>query len=924
MTGPGVDHRLGTPPVGSRAIVAAATRTVRAVVLFALLLPDTLAAQDPRQVALLRGQIGIDPEPGSLLATPARLTVSGLPLPEALSRLAERSRVQIAFSPTLLPARHNVDCDCATLNTARALDRLLAGTDLGYAELGSQIVVVPLAPPEPPPLNGTIRGRVRTEVAFPMEDATAHLVAAADSTAHRVTMSDRLGFFAFHDLLPGDYVLTVGRIGYAPLEEEITLGSGTVAHVDLELTEQPVALEEVQVDVLGTRHRARFRQSAGETVQEIDRAQLRLIPGVAEPDPMRTLDALPGVTRLSDIGASFHVRGGSSDQNLVLLDGVPIFNPFHSLGLFSVFSADMVRRTELRSGGFPAEFGGRASSVLLVESDLGDGKFGVDAGMTLLTARVSVAGGLPEITREKFGLASVRWRIGARRSYVDALTRPFLSAPFPYYLQDRQAGFEVWTKGGSRLRLTTYSGRDVANLTDIERLDERNPEVLPDQDVKWRWGNKAIGIAWTRPRSGGGALDVHVSYSGFEGDFNLSEFPAPHLTTAIHSFSLGTDLEHRPGSRIRRKSGFLLRYLDYSGESRGKPSTLLPTDASSGLGAGAYTQVDWTPSRRWLVEGGLRLDLWESRGGGSKAVSPRVAVKHFLQHGRWAVHASAGKYVQLLQSVRDESLPIAIDPWVLAGGEGGEWIPPVVSRQFQGGVEGFLDDDDEWFASAEAYHRNYDGLATRNWGEDPWIPDDDVLIGTGRSFGADVVLRKNRGPTTGWVSLSLLKATRRFPESGSGLETGSMIEYPPDFDRRVEVDVVAQRRLPWDVDAGLRWSFGTGLPHTRLVPYQIPRQQIIDLGLAEGEEDVVWLGPRNGERYPVRHRLDISLRKVVRKRWGLITPYLNLINVYNRKNVVQYLYGRRYTSFGGSNAVRGRRGIALVPFLPTFGVEVSF
>lgn len=225
------------------------------VPLAALLLPATLAAQDPGQIALLPGRTGVDPEPGSLLATPARLTVNGLPLAEALSRLSERSHVRIAFSPTLLPEDHRVECDCASLNTARALDQLLAGTGLGYVELGTQIVVVPLAPAEPPPANGTIRGRIRTEVAFPPED------------------------------------------------------------------------------------------------------------------------------------------------------------------------------------------------VLLVESDLGDGKFGVDAGVALLTARVSVAGGLPEDAREKFGLASVRWRIGARRSHADALTKSFLSAPFPFYFQVRQAGFEVWTKG---------------------------------------------------------------------------------------------------------------------------------------------------------------------------------------------------------------------------------------------------------------------------------------------------------------------------------------------------------------------------------------------------------------------------------------------------------------------------------------------
>ena len=114
---------------------------------------------------LLKGRVGVDPAPGSLLATPARLAASGLPLSEALARLAERSRVLIAFSPTLLPRDHHVDCDCTALNTARALDRLLAGTGLGYVELGSQVVVVPLAPPDPPPPGGTIRSRIRTEVA---------------------------------------------------------------------------------------------------------------------------------------------------------------------------------------------------------------------------------------------------------------------------------------------------------------------------------------------------------------------------------------------------------------------------------------------------------------------------------------------------------------------------------------------------------------------------------------------------------------------------------------------------------------------------------------------------------------------------------------------------------------------------------------
>ena len=887
-----------------------------AVLAVTSLFTATLAAQDAQSVALLRGQTGVEPEPGSLLATPARLTVEQLPLADALARLSDRSRVQIAFSPSLLPPGHRVACDCATLNLARALDRMLEGTELGYVELGTQVIVVPLAQPEMPRFDGTIRGRVRTEVAFPLEDATAILRPASDSTNQRVALTDGLGFFAFHDLAAGDYVLTVGRIGYGAHNQQVTVTPGGVVEVGVALAEQAVPVEGIQVDGLSNRNRMRFGESAAGLPMEMDRARVRSMPGAVEADPVRTVDALPGVTRVSEIGASFNVRGGSADQNLVLLDGVPIFNPFHMLGIFSVFNADMVKRTELRSGGFAPEYGGRASSVLLVESDLGDGKFGVDAGLSLLTSRLSVSGGLPEEVRDGFGLASARWRISGRRSYADILANPVLranlEADFPYYLRDRQFGFEAWTRGGSRLGITYYSGTDAFNLTAFERLehsDRADEELHSDQDVTWGWGNRALGFSWTRPSSNGGSLDIHGSYSRFEGDFNLSEFASPVLETAIRRFSLGADLERRPTATLRWKSGLALEYLRTSDYSTGGLESLVRSGRSSGLGTSAYSQVNWSPNRQWLMEGGLRLDHWRDLG---TSTSPRIAVKRFLGDGRWAVRVAAGRYVQFLQSVRDESLPIALDSWVLAG----DGASPVVSRQFQGGVEGFFGADDEWFASAVGYHRAYEGLAARNWADDPGVRSDDYLSGNGRSYGTEFLLRRQKGATTGWLSVSLLKATRKFPETAGGLDPSPVIEYPPAFDRRMEVDLVVQRRLPWGVDGGLRWSLGTGLPHTRYASFSVSSRRILDLQPGSRKR-VVWLGPRNGDRFPAHHRLDLSLRKVIRKRWGVVTPYLNVLNVYNRKNVVLY----EYSEYLGQP---GRRGLSLVPILPTFGVEVSF
>ncbi len=882
--------------------------------LVALVVAAPLAAQESQAVALLRGQTGVDPEPGSLLATPAGLTVDDqLPLAAALTRLSERSRVQIAFSPSLLPTGHRVACACARLNIARALDHMLEGTGLGYVELGPQVIVVPLAPPETPRFDATIRGRVRTEVAIPLEDATAILRASGDSTDERMAFTDGLGFFAFHDLAAGAYELVVGRLGYAGHNEAVAVAPGGVVEVGIALAERPVPVEGIQVDGLSERDRARFRESAMGAPMEVDRAGVRSIPGGAEADPVRTVDALPGVTRVSEIGASFNVRGGSADQNLVLLDGVPIFNPFHMLGIFSVFNADMVKRTQLRSGGFPPEYGGRVSSVLLVESDLGDGKFGVDAGLSLLTARLSVSGGLPEEVRDDFGLAGARWRISGRRSYADVLASPFLTTDFPYRLGDRQFGLEAWTRGGSRLGVTYYSGTDAFNQTAYRRLESStwDEELHPEQDLVWRWGNRALGFSWTRPGSDGGALDVHGSYSRFEGDFNLSEFGSPMLETAIRRFSLGADLELRPTSALRWKSGLALEHLRHSDVSRGELESLVRHGRSSGQGASAYSQFNWSPGPRWLLEGGLRLDHWFDSG---TSASPRIAVKRFLRDGRWAVRFDAGRYVQFLQSVRDESLPIALDSWVLAGNE----VSPLVSRQLQGGLEGFFGADDEWFASAAGFHRGYEGLAARNWAEDPGVRSDDFRSGTGRSFGAEFLLRRNRGATTGWASVSLLKATRAFPHDGraGADDIAPVVEYPPAFDRRLSVDLVVQRRLPWSVDGGLRWNLGTGLPFTRHASYSVNPRRMIDLR-PDGREPVVWLGPRNGERYPAHHRLDVSLRKVVRKRWGVVTPWISVLNVYNRRNVVFYEYSDH-------RAQPGRRGWSLVPILPTLGLEVSF
>ncbi len=747
-----------------------------------------------------------------------------------------------------------------------------------------------------------LTGRVRGDDGRPIASALAEIHPSSDSTRAEYTLTSELGFFAFRDLTPGAYVLSVTRIGFRDYREQVDVEAGA-ALFEVTLERRPVALRGVTVEAERSRARTRFEESAGITVQEIGSAALKSIPVIAESDPLRAIEVLPGVTSVSDFSASFNVRGGSADQNLILLDQVPIFSPFHLGNIFSVFNADMVDRVELQSGGFQAEYGGRVSSVLTIASDPGDGDFGVDAGVSLLATRVAVKGALPGAAAEKLGFTATRARASVRRSYLDLLIKPV--ADFPYHLSDLQGVFEAWTEGGSRLRFVGYSGRDIVDLSGI--ADTPVP-------IRWWWGNDAIGGSWTQSMDGGASMAVRASFSRFGSDLEFPEIDT-EFQTGIEQATLGADIEHRPSWATRWKSGVAVNRVAYDNGLLGGGSTFLDQQGS-GVEIAGYSQIHWDPSPNWLVEGGVRADYWRPNAGKTEAtLSPRFAVRRFLRDRSSAVRLAAGRYSQFIHSTRDEEFPFGLDTWVLAGAE----APRVVSDQMQVGAESFFGDDDGWFASVEAYYRTFDGVASLNAAEDPNDDTDALVAGDGNAYGADLYIKRDRGTTTGWISVSLLKTVRSFPDTRVGIEPQPWITYPPVFDRRFEVDLAVRRPLGWwGLEAGVRANFGTGLPYTRpLGLYNVYRTQFVTRALDSDDGNAVVLGPRNGARYPPRHRLDLSFRKTMTRSWGTMTPYLSIINVYNQKNVLFYFF-----DYGASPPKR--TGVSMIPFLPTIGFEVSF
>ena len=745
-----------------------------------------------------------------------------------------------------------------------------------------------------------IQGRVASSAEEAVLAATVTLLRGA--AVLRRTATDSTGRFLFDDVAADTYALRVERIGFQSQERRVIAGAAPV-FIDIVLREAPVVVEGVTVE--GERTRARFQSQAGATTRELSKAELKLIPGLAEADVLRAIESLPGVVSTSDFSSAYNVRGGSADQNLILLDGIPVYNPFHLGGLFSVFNSDMVERAELLAGGFPAEYGGRVSSVLNVVSDPGSGGFDVRGGVSILATRVAVGAELPAGTARNLGISSARVRIAGRRSYFDQLFKPFFD--FPYYLTDLQLAAKVWTSTTSRFTATAYTGNDVLNFAGVDSFPLR---------IDWHWGNSVAGVAWRKHLRSGAMLDVHSSYSRFSTRILFPDFGDTRLRSSIDHALLHAAVT-APFKAHQAKAGVELNRLWYLNRAEAGGTTFR-RGSEVGWQPTVFGQVSLHPSAPWLLEGGVRADAWrtEASSPAITELSPRLAVKRFLAGGDAALKLALGRYTQFLHSLRDEELPIGIDVWVLTG----QRAPHVLSKQVQAGLEWFPATG--WYASLETFRRSFDGVTTNNFGDDPNTDSDDLLNGTGLSYGADAVVRKDRGALRGFVTASWLRTWREFPDLLAPEQPAPRIRYAPLFDRRFELDMLLRLALPRGWESGVRWNFGTGLPYTRPVGSYLYYQYRLNTGMRheEGEDSAavaVLLEPRNQSRYPAYHRLDFSLRKLFHKSWGTLTPHIDVLNVYNRKNVLFYFY-----DYNRTPAVRS--GVSMFPLLPTAGVEIVF
>lgn len=785
--------------------------------------------------------------------------------------------------------------------------------------------------------TATVSGRVLNPAGEPVEGAAVTATPAAGGRARRASSGED-GAYRITGLAPGAWTFRATRLGFAPAVEQVAVRAGE-QRVDLGLADAAVVLDPVEVRSRrdSERERTRFETEAGVTTRVITGDEIKMLPGLGEADVLRAVEVLPGVVTTSDFSSAFNVRGGSSDQNLILLDGFTIFNPFHLGGLFSVFNSDVIARAELLSGGFGAEYGGRVSSVLTVESDAGAERFGADVGVSMLASRVALHAPLPASVVRGVGGEKGSWYLSGRRSYFDALLRPVTD--FPYHLTDLQTGATVETAGGGRLQLTGYLGEDVLDLSNFDPPGEDDDEgsILR---VRWNWGNDVAGLRWTQPVGSRWVSETRLGFSRYAEALTFPDFDDTRFASSITEAALRQDFTRQVSAALTAQAGGEVTRMEYANRADAGGTTFF-ANGRDGIFGAAYGQVRWQPGSAWIVEPGVRMDVARSAAGACASggelaedadgpadrtcvlLSPRLAVKRFLGPRRdAAVKVAVGRYVQFIHSLRDEALPVSNDRWVLADRN----VPPVVSDQVQVGLEKYF--GEAWYASAEAYYRTYEGVTDFNVADDPNLTSDDLLHGDGNSYGVDLLVRRNTGRLTGWTTISLLRAERTFPDPlAAGIQDAPQtVTFPPIFDRRIDVDLVLQYELPAALETGLRWNYGTGTPYTRPVAqivgfetdvadggYRLPRPATVDPEVPY----YVVPGDRNRERYPAYHRLDLTVRRPYVRRWGTFTPYLQVLNVYNQRNVLFYFFNYDKTP-------PTRSGISMFPLLPSIGVEASF
>ncbi len=673
------------------------------------------------------------------------------------------------------------------------------------------------------------------------------------------------GYYTIQDLSPGTYTLLFSYVGYRTRTDTVQLSAGEERRLDVALSPADVQGEEVVV----TGEQGGQRPSLG--VDEVETALIEQLPAVLQPDVFRTLQLLPGVKTASDYSSNLYIRGGSPGQNLVLLDGTPVYNPTHFFGFFSTFNPDAIKDVQLYKGAYPATYGGRLGGVVDIRNKDGNRR-GTTGGLSagLLASRAYLEGPYGGTGESANG----SYMVAVRRSTLEPVLAALRSTgtegiPDAFAFYDVNAKINYDAGPDDQLSLALYGGQD--------RLDLQFQEA-GRFDIDY--GNQTFSANWTHLFGNQVFSTLQVTGSRYRSTpvatIANTQF---EQTNGVNDLSVNADVEYTPNATHALKGGAQWSTLSFELREAFDDSLRFDQDLR-GQQAALYLQDTYTPTDAWTVEAGLRGSYF-SRGDFWR-VSPRLSVEYAVSPSV-RLQAAYGRYHQYL-TLETSQLFTGFDTWLMTD----RGVPPSASDQLAVGITAQV--GRAWRAEIEAYGRTLSDL----FREDPFSRDEAGVpyaerfqFGTGRAYGLEVLLRRQSGRLTGLLSYTLGRTERRFPNLNESAD-GTPQYYTPKYDRTHDLTVVGNYRLSdaWRLTG--TFSYSTGQPYTR--PAQQYRLQD-DPTQARSEERTVLRSPFNAARLPAYHRLDIGATRSG-SLFG-VAEYklrLQLINAYARRNVWFYQY----------------------------------
>ena len=767
-------------------------------------------------------------------------------------------------------------------------------------------------------LSGYVRGG---RAAGPLPGATV----AVPALGAGVT-ADSTGFYSFA-LPAGRHRLVVSFIGYQTQTRELTLTRDQ--RLSFGLAEAANELGEVVVEASGT-----LEQKLQTTQMSVDRLSIRearLLPALfGEVDILKTLQLKPGVQNGGEGTSGLFVRGGSSDQNLVLVDDALVYNPSHLFGLFSVFNPDAVQSVDLYKGGFPAQFGGRLSSVIDVKMREGNReKLGVSGGLGLISSRLTVEGPLPGRRAAADSTASRApargsFLLSGRRTYFDVFTRALnrrsaddpAYSPIPdYYFYDFNVKANYRLTPTNSLFLSGYLGRDA--------FDFRSDGGF---NFDFSWGNTVGSLRWNHLFSPRLSLNTTASVTRYQYDIvnRIDQFSFA-LASDIQDLALRTDLDYRPADdRHHLKAGVQAishRFGVGRVQAASKDGRVNFGSAITyqGYQAALYASDNFRASDQLQLEAGLRLSGFRSSDRQTYAgLEPRASARYSLSP-RTSLKASYALMYQYVHLVTNSGATLPTDIWYPSRGS----VQPQRSQQVATGAS-FLLFGGRFLLTNEVYYKWAQRQIDFKDGAQLFVnPDLDAefLFGRGWSYGNELYLEKKTGRTTGWVGYTLAWSHRQFgPQRGTtGINEGRT--YAPTYDRRHNLTVVLLHQLGERVSLSGSFVFSSGNATT------LPQGRYLAQDVFGAEPLAVPLYPdRNTYRLAPYHRLDLGLVwKMKPTRWFTESDVtFSVYNAYSRRNPYFIFFDQENDPQTGQARRFVARQVSLFPAIPSATYNFKF